>query len=154
MTMQGVVDAWMTDLLTVSGLTTIPAKCQHKYAPWSQDQLVAGTNERHIAIWPEGDPDARRQATTDGADEITTSYVVTVWEEAASEATGLYDDDAANIAWLALYEAVRARFYVLANLAIGETGSDVHYEGGAFGMQGAVRFFSVRFSKRYYKLFT
>lgn len=151
MSFVSVCDAWMTELAAVSGLTTA---VQHKYAPWSVEALYVEAGERHLAIWPEGDPESRRQMTTDGADEITSSYVVTVWEDAATDSTKLKDDDAANVAWLALYEAVQSRFYVLANLALGETGSDVHYEGGAFGLTGGTRFFSIRFTKRRYKSMT
>jgi hypothetical protein len=148
MTMQTVVDAWVTDLLTnVAGLSTVTTKTTHRYASWSPEQLQANTNERHLAVWPNGEAlQTRVGLTTEPSDMITTAYSVVVWEEAASEATGLYDDDTANQAWLALLEAVTLRFYVGVNRSLGDAQiMSTNFVGSSMGMRGAVRWFEVNF---------
>ena len=118
MTLQTVCDAWMADLIANTPLSTVPVKCRHLYASWSPEQLQAFTNDRHVAVWPNGEAlETREGMVTSPADLVSTLYSILIWEEAASEATGLYDDDVANQAWLSLYESVQARLYVSANVA-------------------------------------
>jgi hypothetical protein len=145
MSIQTVVDAWMTDLAAVSGLTTA---IQHKYASWSAEQLHTELNERHLAVWPNGDAlESRDPLTTEPADTLSTSYTVLIWEDAASESTRLYDDEAKNQAWLALYEAVVLRFYIRASVfgptALGGAGLRHQFTGSRMGMVGTVRFMEV-----------
>jgi hypothetical protein len=145
MSIQTVVDAWVTDLAAVSGLTTA---IQHKYASWSAEQLHAELDERHLAMWPDGDAlESREPLTTEPADTVATSFTVLIWEDAASESTRLYDDDTLNQAWLALYEAVLARFYVRASVAgstaLGGAGLRHQFTGSRMGMVGTVRFMEV-----------
>jgi len=165
MSFVAVCDGWLAELQSgatsglgaVTGLdtTTVPANKTHLYSPVSVERVVADSGERHLAIWPEADPQVVHGATTDGSDEITTSYQVMVWQDAAEEMTRSFDDPAVEITWLALYEAIQARLYIRANLAIGEAGSDVRYEGGVpDARQGGNRIMAVRFSKRHYKLRT
>ena len=155
MTLAGITDAWITDLLTnVAALSTVTTKTTHRYASWSPEQLQAFTNERHLAVWPNGDVEtaAGFLAGSPPSDISTQSFTIVVWEEAASEATGLYDDDTANAAWLALYEAIRERLYVSASTsgpaALG--GSDVvtRFVAGNMGMRGAVRYMELAFHVR------
>jgi hypothetical protein len=152
LTFASVCDAFLLDLTTsVSGLSDAT---QHRYASWSSAAVADTTPGRHIAVWPEGDPETRQGATSDGMDLVTTSYQVMVWEGATSEATRVYDDDDANAAWLALYEAVKARMYVRTNQGLGDTGSTLNYEGGKLDRVGDKRVFAVRFTKRRYESYT
>ena len=146
-----VCEAWLLELQDVSGLEDATT---HKLASWSSAAMADTTPGRHLAVWPEAEPFVVGRATTDGGDQITTNYVIAVWEGATAEATRVFDDDGANEDWVALYEAVQDRLYLRANLAIGDTGSDIHYEGGAFSITGDRREFAIRFSKRRYKLMT
>jgi hypothetical protein len=147
-TIQTVVDAWMTDIAAVSGLTTA---LQHKYASWSPEQLHAERDERHLAVWPNGEAlDSREPLTTEPADLVATAYTVLIWEDAASESTRLYDDDTANQAWLALYEAVQLRFYIWASVAgssaLGGAGLRHQFTGSRMGMVGTTRFMELAFT--------
>ncbi len=142
MSIQSIVDDWMTDLAAVSGLTTA---VQHKYASWSAEQLHAELGERHLAMWPDGDAlESRDPLTTEPSDTVATSFTVLIWEDAASESTRLYDDEAKNQAWLALYEAVVLRFYIKASVfgptALGGAGLKHQFTGSRMGMVGTVRF--------------
>jgi len=151
-TFQSVCDAWMTELTVhIPGLSDAT---QHLYESWSSAAVADSTPGRHIAVWPEGDPESRRQFTTDGADEVTASYQVMVWEGATAATTRVAEDIDAAAAWLALYEEVKGRFYLKANLGLGDTGSDVHYEGGKFDQKADKRVFAIRFTKRAFQSFT
>jgi hypothetical protein len=146
----------MADLIANTALSAVPVKNRHVYAEWSAELLQAFTDERHVAVYPNGDPEVVHGATVGSlpSDDVLSSYTIVVWEEAASEATRLYDDDVANAAWLALYEAIRARLYVQANVSLGQTNSYTRYQGGAFGMKGAVRWMELRFTVGSYLSFT
>jgi hypothetical protein len=154
MVMKAVCDAWITELTThvapvvVAGTTFDLSDAKvHRYASWSSAAFADSEPGLHLAVWPDGDPDARRAATTDGADWVQTKYRLQVWVGAVAEETRVFDDDDANAAWLALYEAVKARFYVRANIALGDTGSDLHYQGGRLLQSGDQRVFEITFSK-------
>ena len=150
MSLQTVCDAWMADLIANTALSAVPAKCRHVYASWSPELLQAFTNERHVAVFPNREADTSVRVTTAPSDVITTLSTILVWEEAASEATGLYDDDTANIAWLALYEAVLARLYVRASTAgssaLGGAGLVHHFRESRMDMVSTVRFMELVFT--------
>jgi hypothetical protein len=150
-TFRSVVDAWFLELNDVPGLEDATT---HRYASWSSNAIADTTPGRHLAIWPESQPEVRKGMTTDYSDEVTTTYAITVWEGATAEMERVFDDDDHNAAWLALFEAVRARLYLKANLAIGDAGSDIHYLAGAFDRIADKRFFVIRFTKRNYLSFT
>jgi hypothetical protein len=128
----------------------------HLYASWSNENLYAGQDERHIAIWPEAEPEVRAGlvAATKPVDEVAQSYVIAVWEDASAESARSFDDDQANIDFLDLAEDIIARLYVMANDDLGLAGSDVHYQGVQFGPRGPVRAMALRFTKRLYRAFT
>jgi hypothetical protein len=149
----------MADLIANTALSAVPVKCRHLYASWSAEQLYAQTNERHVAVWPNGEAlELREGITTEPADLLSTSFSILVWEEAASEATGLYDDDTANQAWLALYEAIRARLYVRVSVAgaaaLGGAGLVHQFIASNMGMRGATRFMEFNFRTQSVQSFT
>jgi hypothetical protein len=158
MTITAVCDAWMADLIANTALSAVPAKCRHLYASWSPEHLQAFTNERHVAVFPNREVDTPARVTTAPSDVITTVSTILVWEESASEATGLYDDDTANLAWFALYEAVLARLYVGASAAgsgaLGGAGLRHHFQQSRMDMVGAVRFFEIVFTTERDQSFT
>lgn len=147
--MQTICDAWMTELTThVAGLAD--AK-QHLYAPWSPEALYAETGERHIAVWPQGDPELVQGlvAGSPPADLATQSFAILAWEDASVDSSRRQDDDTANAAWIALYEAIRARLYVQANARLGDAQiMDTHYRGGVLDAQDTKRVLSLRFEVR------
>ena len=150
MVFQSVVDAWLLELQDVAGLEDAT---QHRYSSWSSAAIADSTPGRHIAVWPEADPEVRRGFTTDASDEVLTSYIIQVWEGATAEATRVFEDDDANAEWLALYEAVEDRLYLKSNLAIGDAGSITNYMGGKFDQVGDKRVFALRFIKTHTKSF-
>lgn len=149
MTFKSICDAWMTELTTnVAGLTT--AK-QHLYAPWSPEALYAEAGERHVAVWPQGDPEVVQGlvAGTLPAELATQSFAILCWEDAGADLVRRQDDDTANAAWLALYEAIRARLYVQANARLGDAQiMDTHYRGGVLDSSDTKRVLSLRFEVR------
>lgn len=154
-----VCDAWLTDLQSnVTGLdtTTIPSDRTHLYAPWSMESMAALASERHLAIWPEGEPDvvSGYVAGSPPSDLAEQSYVITVWEDASAESSRRFDDDTANKAWLTLYEAIRARLYVSTNQDKGQTNSLTNYKGGTMAMESMTRMLAIRFTKRSVLSFT
>lgn len=162
MTFAGTVDAWLTQLQAyVSGLDTgtVPAARVHRYAAYSRELLHADQAERHLAVFPSGDaPESVTGFTTAPSDAAIEAYTVVVWEDASSDAARLIDDEVSNAAWLALFEAIRARFYVQANVAgaaaIAGAGTFTRYRGGSFDLVGTVRYMSFEFTVRIERVYT
>lgn len=142
-----ICDAWAAEISS-----KVPALSEaevHLYASWSPEDLYVPAQGRAFAVYPEGDPEVRVGFTTQPADLVTTSFLVEVWEDATVESGRLQDDDERNVAWLALFEAVKHRFYVGENLQLGDAQvMDTHYLGASFGLAGGVRFFILRFAIR------
>jgi hypothetical protein len=140
---QTVVDAIVADLTTnVPGLRdALP----HKYAAYDPEQQVAEAGERHLAVWPTAeDADTPTPLVTGpGGDILTQLYAVVYWEHAGGESDrGVLDQEAAR-ELLALHNAVRARFYAIANIRLGGTTS-TRYAGARFPERsGQVRWFAV-----------
>lgn len=149
MVMREVCDAWIAELQF--SVTALSGATVHRYASWSSNAIADTTPGIHLAVWPDGDPDARRSLTTDGADEVTTSYTIAVWEGATPETERVFDDDASNGHWVDLFEAVKDRVYTRGNIAIGDPGSTTKYQGGALEQAGNKRLFRVKFNKKRYE---
>lgn len=147
-----VCDAWLTELQTnVTGLdtTTIPSNRVHLYAPYSFESLSAERAERHLAIWPDGEPETVEGLLSDGSDLGSQAYTILIWEDASAESARGFDDDTANLAWLTLFEAVRDRLYRSANLRLGSALiMDTKYQGGQFAAAGSNRVMRVSFRVR------
>jgi len=154
MSFVSVCDGWMADI--TSTVTELTNATPHLYAPWSPEYLGDAGKGRHIAVWPEPNPEEVIPAVVGSppSDFLIDTYNVIVWESAAADVTRIADDKAANAAWLDLFEAVRARFYVQANTSVGVTGGYTRYVGGNFGIRGTVRFFSLVFTVRVPRDFT
>lgn len=144
MTWRAVVDAWVADITgNVDGMADVVV---HPYAPWSLELLYVERNERHLAVWPEPDAEATTPFTTDGGQMTEQDYVVVVWEDAGPESSRLIDDDAANGDWLDLAEAIRARFFVAANVRIGDPLiMRTRYMSGTFPAVANLRVMELRF---------
>lgn len=152
MSFVSVTDAWMTELTTnVTGLqvATVPLENRHPYASWSLELLATQAKGRHVAVFPNADAEGAEGWVTAPTDLDTARYTVLVWEDASGDAARLQDDDTANAAWLALYEAIKARFRVQANTsgatALGGAGIAVRYRGGTFDMRSSVRVIAIYF---------
>jgi hypothetical protein len=146
-----ITDAWMTELTTnVVGLqvATVPVENTHKYASWSVEKLATMANGRHVAVYPNADAETAAPLTVGGnpGDYDTQRYTVLVWEDASIDAARLQDDDTKNAAWLALYEAIKARFRVQANTALGEAGAYTRYVAGSFDLSGMARVITISFT--------
>jgi hypothetical protein len=144
----------MDDIIShVAGLSDA---VQHGPAPWSLELLSpTPTTERHIAVYPLGDPEVFRRFTigTPPGDYVHDAYGIMIWESSA-DMSRLVDDDDANAAWIGLFEQVRDRFFIQANIALGEPGSYAHYIQGTFGAWSTGRVIQMTFSVEYPKSFT
>ena len=115
-TIPAVCDYILTDLQThVSDLTDATA---HLYVPWSLETLTATRGQRHISVHINAEDVT--EFSTNGR-TLLQHYEVLVWEDASAEGAKRQDDDAKDLAWLELFEAVRARFFVIANWTLGST---------------------------------
>jgi hypothetical protein len=149
MSWRSIVDAWVTEL--VSNVPELaPPTIVHRYAPWSVENLALQANERHLAIWPTSEPEVVvGYVASPPSDLATQTFAVLVWEDASAESTRAQDDDAANLAWLELHEAIRYRLYLLANLHLGDAEiMDTHYAGAGFDMGAGVRSMVLTFRVR------
>lgn len=158
MTFAGVCDAWLSELqANVTGLdtTTIPADQRHLYTPWAVELGLSTVGERHLAIWPEGEPEVVNPATIGSLsnDLAEQSYLIMVWENASTDSSRLNDDEAAAQTWLTLFEAIRARLYVSANRQLGSVDATA-YAGGAFDFRAGQRIMQLRFKTRVFYSFT
>jgi hypothetical protein len=151
MTWVDICDAWVAELTTnVAGLQ---AAKTHLYAPWSVEQLLAGQNEIHLAVWPQSEAEEAENFLTDGGRLAAQSYVVMVWEDASDQSARQKDSDAPNAAWLTLHEDIRSRFLELDNIRLGDDPAaphvmDTRYNGVAFDLTAGVRVMALRFTVR------
>ena len=145
MTMQSVCDAWLTKLLTVSGLSTA---ITHLYAPYSLEAVQASAGERHLAIWPEGEPDVATAflAGSPPSDKIKTSYVILVWEDASAETSRTIRRRRREHRMAHPVRSHRAELYDLDNISLGQTNTITRYVGGNLDRQGTNRYLAVRFT--------
>jgi hypothetical protein len=120
---------------------------QHGPAPWSVEMIYGKLGERHLTVFPAGDPESFRRFTigTPPGDYVTDTYGIMIWE-AAVDMTRLVDDDTANAAWVQLYQDVRDRFFIQANIAMGEAGAYTHWVGGQFGQWSSGRLITASFN--------
>lgn len=129
-------------------VTELEEAIPHLYGSWSRELLYCGQGERHIAIYPTGDPEVSKPfiTGTPPADEITSRFTILVWEDAAAESSRAFDDDDSNKAWLALYESIKARLYVQANTGLGVPQGYTRYAGGLFDLQATARMMQLSFT--------
>jgi hypothetical protein len=136
-------DAVVDDL--TNNVTGLRDARVHRYAPWDPEQLIADGGERHLAVFPaaEAADESIPLVTGPGGDMLIQVYRVVVWEDAGDEASrGVADEDAAADL-LELLEAVRERFYKIANTFLGST-ELTKYVGAALpDRAGQVRWFQV-----------
>ena len=152
MSFQDVVDAWATELqATVAGLSTtlVPAARLHKYTPWAVEDLMGSSGERHLAIWPQGEPEVVQRATAAGrpSDIALSTYLIRVWEDASTDTSRIHDDEVAGLAWIQLGEAIRDRLYDADNFQRGGVDA-TFYDGMAFDLRAGKRILEVRFKVR------
>jgi hypothetical protein len=147
-----------TDAIVLELVASVPdlaGAVTHKYAPWSVEELYAGNDERHLAVWPSAEGQRRESLSTD-AHEIVTQFTVTVWEDSSEEGSRRKDDATANAAWLDLYEAVRNVFYETPNQTIGAGNTSlVWFSDSQFPEAiGLVRWFRLRVEVSEYRAFS
>ena len=120
---QTTVDAIIADLqANVAAIGLIPAANIHRYGPWDpQEDMASPGDGNHLAVWPsvEGAESATPLTTGPGSDLIEQRYAVSYWENIGTEGGAGVRDETASAALLTLHNAVRARFYVVANLTLG-----------------------------------
>jgi hypothetical protein len=120
---QTTVDAIIADLqANVAAIGTIPAANVHRYGPWDpQEDMASAGDGNHLAVWPsvEGAESATPLTTGPGSDLLEQRYAVSYWEHIGTEGGAGVRDETASAALLTLHNAVRARFYVVANLTLG-----------------------------------
>jgi hypothetical protein len=127
----------------------------HLYGPWSVEELQAGRNERHLAVWPTAEGQRRESLSTD-AHELVTQFAIIVWEDASADGARRKDDPAANAAWLDLYETVRNVFYETANQTLGGGNTSlVWFSDSQFPESiGLVRWFRIHIEVSEYRGFS
>jgi hypothetical protein len=137
------VDAVLADLTAqVPGLA---GALEHRYAPYDPEQQKAEPGERHIAVFPLADipQQATPFVTAPGGDLLTETYRVLYWEAAGDESTRQVTDEEAAFQLLELAQAVRNRFYVVANLTLSDA-TQVRYLGAVFpDRSSTVRWFAI-----------
>lgn len=142
-----IVDAWVEKLQT-----TVPELVDaktHGYASWSLEALSALVNERHLAVWPQAEPEvvAGYLAGSPPADLSTQTFSILVWEDASEESVRRMDNEQANLDWLDLHEAIRDQLYDLNNQHLGDPlASNIRYKGAAFDVAGAMRVMQIQFT--------
>lgn len=147
MTWGAVVDAWVEEL--TDSIPALDGVIVHLYASWSLEELFASTGERHLAVWPASEAEVATGMTTQPADVAVQAYAVLVWEAASAEGSRLKDNQEADLAWLELHEAIRARFYRTANLRLGDPNIvDTRYQGVVFDKVAGYRAMALRFNVR------
>jgi hypothetical protein len=117
-------DAVMTELVTnVTTLSTLgTALQQHKLAPWDPEALAADLGKPHLAVWPIGEePELATPFTADGGAQIEQRYRVLYWEHIGEEGAQGIQNPVRSAALLTLHNAVRARFFLKANVRLGGT---------------------------------
>lgn len=118
-----VIDAVTADLLANVAWASTPTL--HKYDPQDPVELAASPGQAHLAMWPASEtPESALQLVTGpGGAQITQTYNLLYWEHIGQEGGQQVADETAAAAILDLHNAVRARFFQIANLQIGGTTS-------------------------------
>ena len=150
-TVQAICDYIYNDLATnVGGITD--AK-KHLYVPWSRDTRSAKQGARHISVHinTEEVPEFTTQAR-----ELLEHVEVLVWEDAVDTGARRTDDNAADLAFIQLWEAIRARFFsfttwTLGNMALVES---CRYMGTQFSTDASTRAMSLILEVRTIDAFT
>jgi hypothetical protein len=143
MSIRSICDAWIADITAnVPGMSDVVT---HRYAPWSLENLYADAGERHLAIWPEIELETMQPFDTSGGQLAEQDFICGVWEH-VPEVARASDDEAADGAWLDLYELIRARFFVTANIRLGDDFiMRTRFVGGSFPIAGQRRVMEQRF---------
>jgi len=140
-------DAVLADLTT--NVAALASVTEHRLAPWDPEDLAASVGEKHLAVWP--DPDNTEVTepftTGPGSDLLTQVFWVRYWEHVGAESADSLVDETATEALLDLLNAVRARFYVTANLQLGGSVAVRYRASSLSGRSGAVRGFTVVVSR-------
>jgi hypothetical protein len=124
----------------------------HRYSPYDPEEQTAAAGERHVAVYPVAATTQTAEPLLTGprTDLLTEAYRIVYWEDAGDESSRGISDEAAAADLLELAQAVRDRFYVRENYAIG--GSDVmdtRYVGTALPERsGQVRWFAIGIQTR------
>lgn len=145
---QRLIDAVLVDLVAnVPGLRDVLV---HRYSPYDPEEQVAEAGERHLSMYPvaANAQTAEPAITGPRGDLLTEVYRIIYWEHAGDESSRGISDEFAAAAMLDLAQAVRDRFYVRENYAIGGT-VDTRYVGTALPERsGQVRWFAVGIAAR------
>lgn len=143
MTLRSICDAWISDITSnVPGMADV---LTHRYAPWSLENLYAEAGERHLAVWPEIEAETHQPFDTSGGQLAEQDFICGVWEH-VPDLDRAQDDVDADGAWLDLYELIRARFFVTANVRLGDSSiMRTRAVGGSFPVIGSRRVMELRF---------
>ncbi len=143
MTWRTICDAWIADITT--NVPTMADVVVHRYAPWSLENLYAEVGERHLAVWPEIEAETMEPFDTSGGQMVVQDFIAAVWEH-VPDLERAQDDEEADGRWLDLHEAIRARFFVAANVRLGDPLiMRTRPVGGSFPVIGQRRVMEVRF---------
>lgn len=150
-TVQDIVDAVVADL--TGNVDALREASVHRYAPWNPEELFANVGDRHLAVWPVADQVEQRNVLTSDAHELNQVYVILIWENASDAQSRRVADEAADLAFIEMWEAVRDRFYEESNQWLGGT-ERTWYTGSRWAdASGTNRWVLVEFACRLYSGF-
>lgn len=142
-----VCDAWASELRL--SIPELDQAVYHLYGSWNPELMYAEAGERHVAVFPNGEPEVAEGLTVTGDDLAAQTYTILVWEDTSGDAERLVENPDIDQDWLELYEAIRDRFYLSTNGKLGS--SDImatRYIGGSFDRSGQIRAMELRFVVR------
>lgn len=139
------VDAVVADLTSAVPALADPALIVHRYSPYDPGQLVAEAGERHLSVFVVADipEEAAPFTTAPGGSLLTQTYRIVYWESAGDESTRSVSEEQAAAELLELAQATRDRFFVIANLTLGDA-TQVWYIGTQFAERSSsVRWYAL-----------
>jgi hypothetical protein len=121
----GTCDFFLADLTEeVNGLRDAT---QHRYAPWDPERF-RNDGSRHIAVWPTVEAEVADPFTT-RSKLLRQTFMIAYWEPGDDEEERQVVDEEAAKSLLELHNAIRTRFFDLANQ---EPNTQVNYRSTAF----------------------
>lgn len=143
------------DYVKADLVSSIPGLAEaefHLYVPWDPAELQADAGERHVGLWPLVEGETSEPLSFD-SHELSMPMACLVWEDASGSQDRRVVDTPADLAFLELWQEIRARFYSITNM-FGGGSERTWYDGTTFPDDVYLtRWFRVQFSVRHYQPF-
>ena len=148
---QAICDYIYNDLATnVGGITDAKS---HLYVPWSKEARSAKQGARHISVHINAEDVLEFTTQTR---ELLDHVEVLVWEDAMAAGANRVDDPAGDLAFIQLWEAIRARFFSFTTWTLGSMAlvESCRYMGTQFSSDASIRAMSLILEVRTIDAFT